>query len=175
MHVYVRLFLSFFVSKCLYTCPAILWLIVSAYTCLLRVSYSLSLWISVVVLGGYIVTHWTCICTFLDPCFSLSSLWMPLSGFGKIVTDCPCIVSCLNPHFCLCFSLSVWVSAYITANFACTLLYPYFSLIFFLWMCIPVSEYIIIQSWCISMSFDPCFSHSFSMIVYVCIRIYCHW
>ena len=46
---------------------------------------------------------------------------MPLSGFGKIVRDCPCIISCLNPHFCLCFSLSVSVSAYITANFECTL------------------------------------------------------
>ena len=97
---------------------------------------------------------------------------MPPSVSGYIVTDCPCIVSSLDLYFYLCFSVCVSVSAYITANFACTLLYPYFSLIFCLWMCIPVSEYIIIQSWCISMSFDPCFSHSFSMIVYVCIRLY---
>ena len=123
LRVYVRLFISlsfsFFVSECVYHSPAMLRLIVSAYTSLLRLSYSRSLWISILVFGGYTVTHWTCVCTCLDPCFSLSSLWMPLSGFGKIVTDCPCIVSCLNPHFCLCLSVSV--SAYITTNFACTL------------------------------------------------------
>ena len=42
---------SFFVSECLYHCPAVLWLIVSAYTSVLRIIYSLSLWISVLVFG----------------------------------------------------------------------------------------------------------------------------
>jgi len=35
-----------------------------------------------------------------------SSLWMPLSVFGYIVTDCPCIGSSLDPHFSVCFYLS---------------------------------------------------------------------
>ena len=105
--LYVRLFisLSLFVSECLYHCAATLWLItVSAYTSLLRISSSLSLWISVLVLG-YIVTHWTCICTSLDPCFSLSSLRVPLSIFGNIGTHCSCIISSsFDPHFDLYFS-----------------------------------------------------------------------
>ena len=60
LRVYVRLLISvsfsLFVYECLYPCPAILWLTVCAYTSLLRVGYSLSLWISVLVFG-YIVTH----------------------------------------------------------------------------------------------------------------------
>ena len=48
-----------------------------------------------------------------------------------------------------------------------------FPLIFCLSMCIPVSEYIIIHSWCICTSLDPCFCRSFYMIVYVCVRLYC--
>ena len=181
LRVYVRLliFSSFyvFVSECLYYCAATLWLFtVSAYTSLLRVSYSFSIWISVLVFG-YIVTHWTCICTSLDPCFSLSSLWMPLPVFGKIVTDCPCIVSFLDLHFYLCFSLSVSVSAYITAKSACicTSFYGCFSLTFCLSMCIPVAECINIHSWCICTSLNPCFSLSFYVIVYICVRLYCHW
>ena len=177
--VYSTSFLSFslFVSECLYRCSAISWLItVSAYTSLLRVSYSLSLWISVLVFG-YIVTHWTCICTSLDPCFSLSSLWMPLSVFGNIVTDFPCIVLSLDLHFYLCFSLSVSVSAYITAKSACicTSFYGCFFLTFCLSVCIPVAECIIMHSWCICTSLNPCFSISFSIIIYVCVRLYCHW
>ena len=127
---------SFFLFLCLLMSVPLssyikLWLIVPAYTSLLRVSYSLSLWISLLVFGSYIVTHWTCICTSLDPCFSLSSVWMLLSVFGNIVIDCPCIVSSLDLHFYLFFSLSVWVSAYITANSACicTSIYPCFSLL----------------------------------------------
>jgi len=33
----------------------------------------------------------------------VSSLWMPLSVFGYIVTDCPCRGSSLDPYFSLCF------------------------------------------------------------------------
>ena len=127
---------SFFLFVCLRMSVPLsscikLWLIVSAYTSLLRVSYSLSLWISVLVFGGYIVTHWTCICSSLDPCFSLSSLWMLLSVFGNIVTDCPYTVLSLDMHVCLCFSLAVSICAYSTANSACicTSLYPCFSLL----------------------------------------------
>ena len=127
---------SFFLFVCLWMSVPLssyikLWLIVSAYTSLLRVSYSLSLWISVLVFGGYIVTHCTCICSSLDPCFSLSFLWMLLSFFGNIVTDCPYIVLSLDMHFCLCFSLAVSICAYSTANSACicTSLYPCFSLL----------------------------------------------
>ena len=128
LRVYVRLFISrsCFVSECLYHCPAILWLIVAAYTCLLSFSYSLSLWISVLAFGGYSVTHG---CVYVRFFFLIGCVYVPV----------------------------------------------FLSLTFCLWMCIPVSEYIIIQSWCISTSFDPCFYHSFSMIVYVCIRLYCHW
>ena len=73
--------------------------------------------------------------------------------------------------------LSVSVHAYITANIAClcTSLYPCFSLSLCVWMCIPESEYIIIHSWCICTSLDPCFCLSFSVIVYICVRLYCHW
>ena len=72
----------------------------------------------------------------------------------------------------LCFSLSVSVNACITANTACICmsLYPCFSLS--LSLCIPVSEYIIIHSWCICTSLDPSL---FSVIVYICVRLYCHW
>ena len=135
---------------------------------------SLSLWITVLVFSGYTVTHWACICTSLDTCFSLCSLWMPLSVFGNIVTDCPWIGSSLDPHFDLSFSLTVWVSAYITANSACicTSLFPCFSH-FFLWTFILVSECIIVHSWCICTYLDPCFWLFF--FIYVCVRLYCHW
>ena len=52
--------------------------------------------------------------------------------------------------------------------------FPMF-LSFCLWMCIPVSDYIIIHSWCICTSLDSCFFLAFSLIVYICIRLYCHW
>ena len=74
--------------------------------------------------------------------------------------------------------LSVSVNACITANIACicTSLYLCFSLTFCLWMCIPVSENIIIHSWCICTSLDPCFCLFFSSIfVYVCVRLYRDW
>ena len=146
----ISLSFSLFVSECLYHCPA-----VSSYDSwylhilLFFALVILSLWISVLVFGGYIVTHW--ICTSLDPCFSLYSLWMLLPVFGNIITDCPYIVSSLAVHFYPCFSLFVSLSAYITANSACicTSLYLCFHLTFCLWMCIPVSEYIIIYYWCI--------------------------
>ena len=51
----------------------------------------------------------------------------------------------------------------------------FLSLIVFLWMFIPVSECIIVHFWCICTYLDPCFSLSFSLIVYVCVRLYCHW
>ena len=132
--VHTSLDFSFFLFICLWMSVPVssyikLCLIVSAYTSLLRVSYSLSLWISVLVFGGYIVTH--CICTSLDPCFSLYSLWMLLPVFGNIITDCPYIVSSFAVHFYPCFSLFVSLSAYITANSACicTSLYPCFSVL----------------------------------------------
>ena len=58
---------------CLYQCLAKLSLIVCVYIrFLIRVfSLSLSLWMPVLV-SGYIITHCMCICTFLDPRFSLS-------------------------------------------------------------------------------------------------------
>ena len=131
---YVSWFVSSFsllVSECLYHCAATLWLItVSAYTSLLFVSYSLSVWISILVFG-YILTHWTRICTSLDPCLFLSSLWVPLSVFGNIVNDFPWIISSsFDPYFDLSFCLSVSVFAYMTANSACicTSLYSCFSL-----------------------------------------------
>ena len=62
VYTYVSWFFSsfyVFVSECLYHCVATLWLVtVSAYTSLLRVSYSFSLWISVLVFG-YIMSHWS--------------------------------------------------------------------------------------------------------------------
>ena len=109
LRVYVRLLISIsfslFVYECLYQCPAILLLILCAYTSLLRVSYSLTLWIPVLAFG-YIVTHCTCICTSLHPYLSVFSLWMPLYVFSYIVTYCPCIVSSLGSYFYLCFYLS---------------------------------------------------------------------
>ena len=41
-------------------------------------------------------------------------------------------------------------------------------------MCMPVSEYII-HFCCICTSLDPCFCLSFSLIVYICVQLYCHW
>ena len=169
MHVrlLIRISISLFGFVCPFQCPNMLWLIVCAYTSVDRVYFSLSLSIFVLVFG-YIVIHCTCICTSLGPCFSVSSFWMPLSVFGYIVIDCPCIVSSLDPHIYLCFSFSVSVSAYITANSVCicTSIYLCFPLMFCLWMCIPVSEYIIIHSWCICTSLDPCFylSHFLSCL-----------
>ena len=46
---------------------------------------------------------------------------------------------------------------------------------FCLWMCIAVSNYIIIHSWCICRSLDSCFSLAFSLIFYICVQLYCHW
>ena len=123
------------------------------------------------------IYYYSCAYTSLDrgyfsPCghVFLSSLWMALSVFGYIVTDCPCIGSSLDRHFYLCFSLSVSViSTYITANSTCicTSLYLCFPLTFCLSMCIPVSEYIIIHSWCMYTSFDSCFSLSFHFFFFL--------
>ena len=149
--VYTTSFLSFslFLSQCLYHCPAISWLItVSAYTSLLRVSYSLSLWISVLVFGGYIVTHWSCICTSLDPCFSLSYLWMLLSVLCYIVTDCQYIVSSHDLYFFLCFFESVSVSASLDRVCFCLSL----------WRSVVVIGYIVIDCRCIFPCLDRCFS-----------------
>ena len=67
----------FFLSLFVWMSVPVSRLIVWAYTSLLRVSYSFTLWISVLVFG-YIETHCTCICTSLHPYLSLFSLWMPL-------------------------------------------------------------------------------------------------
>ena len=147
---YVSWFVSSFsllVSECLYHCAATLWLItVSAYTSLLCVSYSLSVWISILVFG-YILTHWTRICTSLDPCLFLSSLWVPLSVFGNIVNDCPWIISAsFDLYFDLSFCLSVSVFAYMTANSACicTSLYSCFSLSLFFFECLYQSPNVLL-------------------------------
>ena len=71
---------------------------------------------------------------------------------------------------CISIYVSLYVSQYprilplILRVYVCTSLYLCFSLTFCLWMCIPVSEYIIIYSCCVCMSHDPCFCLSFSMI-----------
>ena len=49
----------------------IFWLILCPYTSLDHVCFSLSPWISVLMIG-YIITHCTCTCPSLDPCFSPS-------------------------------------------------------------------------------------------------------
>ena len=106
--------------------------------------------------------------------FFLSSLLMPLSVFGYIVTDCPCIGSSLDLHFSLCLYLSQYPRI-LPLILCSTSLYMCFPLTFCLWMCTPVSEYIIIYSWRICTCLEPCFCLSFSMIVYVCVRLYRHW
>ena len=95
---------------------------------------------------------------------------MPLSGFGKIVRDCPCIISCLNPHFCLCFSLSVSVSAYIIANSACicTSCYSFFSLSLFIFECLYQRPNVLSFILGVYVRILSCVSLSFSLIVYVC-------
>ena len=165
---------SFFVSECLYHCPAILWLIVSAYTSLHRDIYSLALWISALMFG-YIVTHCTCICTSLDTCFSVFSLNDSL-GF-RLYCHWLSVYRFVSWSAFLSMFLFVWVFAYIAAvlrvyarHFTCVSLSLYC-----LWICTPVSEYIIIHSWCICTCLDPCFCLSLSMIVYVCVRLYRHW
>ena len=90
------------------------------------------------------------------------------------MTHCTCIGS--SRHLYLCFSLSVSISAYITANSACicTSLYLCFPLTFCHWMCIPVSEYIIILDVYVRLLIRVSVS-LFCMIVYVCVRLYRHW
>ena len=124
---------------------------------------------------GYIVTHCTCICTSLDARFSVFSLNASI-GF-RLYCHWLSVYTFVSWSAFLTMFLFVSVSAYIAANFACicTSLYLCFPLTFCHWICTPVSEYIIIHSWCICTSFDPCFCLSFSMIVYVCVRLYRHW
>ena len=77
--VYVRLDFYYFISLSLFLSLSLnVYLyydssVVCACTSLHPVSYSLSLWISVLLFGN-IVTHCTCICTSLDPYLSLFSL-----------------------------------------------------------------------------------------------------
>ena len=83
----------------------------------LCVFFSLSICI---IVGLY--CHWlyVYICTSLVPCVSLTfSLWMPLSVFGSIVTDCTCIGTSLHLSFSLSLFYSVSVSWYITGRSAC--------------------------------------------------------
>ena len=126
---YVRLLvsISFSLSECQYQCPAILWLIVCAYTSLHRDTYSLALWISAWI--GYIVTHCSCICTSLDACFSVFSLNASI-GF-RLYCHWLSVYRFVSWSAFLSVFLFVLVSAYIAANSACicTSLYPYFSLL----------------------------------------------
>ena len=152
-YILIRISFSLFVSECLYQCPATLWLIVSAYTSLHRDIYSLALWISA-FMNGYSATHCTCICTSLDTCFSVFSLNDSL-GF-RLYCHWLSVYRFVSWSVFLSMFLFVWVFAYIAANSACicTSLYLCFPLTFCLWMCTPVSEYII-HSWCICTCLDP--------------------
>ena len=132
---------------------------------------SLCLWMSVSV-SSYIMTH--CICVYFSSSWYLFPCSLNIRINVRLYCDSLYVYS--SRHLYLCFPLSVSISAYITANSACicTPLYLCFPLTFCLWMCTPVSEYII-HSWCICTCLDPCFCLSFSMIVYVCVRLYRHW
>ena len=99
----LELYFFLFRAECLYKFSDILWLIVCPYTSLGRVCFSLSLWISVVVIG-YIVIHCMCLCPSLGLCFSLSlTLSMPIGVFGYIVTDCSSIGTSLDRRIPLFF------------------------------------------------------------------------
>ena len=167
---YVRLLISlsfcFFVSEYLYHCPGILsYDSLYVHILLFFALVILSLWISVLVFGGYIVTHWSCICTSLDPCFSLSYLWMLLSVLCYIVTDCQYIVSSHDLYFFLCFFESVSVSASLDRVCFCLSL----------WRSVVVIGYIVIDCRCIFPCLDRCFSLSFSVNTFLSVRLYCHW
>ena len=105
LRVYV-LYLYFFLfrAECLCQFSDILWLIVCTYTSLCCVCFSISVWISVVVIG-YIITHSMCLCPTLDRCFFLSlTLSVPITVFGYIVTDCSSIGISHNRLIPLLFS-----------------------------------------------------------------------
>jgi len=100
--------------------------------------------------------------------FSLCLLFECLHQFPAILL----LIVRVSFRFLICISIygSLCVSQYprilplILRVYVCTSLYLCFSLTFCLWMCIPVSEYINIHSWCVCTSLDPFFCLYFSMI-----------
>ena len=64
---------------------------------------------------GYIITHCTCICPSLDPCFSLSFSFNPYIISVRLYCHCYSIGIILI-HVSLSLSLSVSVSGYVTGN-----------------------------------------------------------
>ena len=113
-------------------------------SCLYRHIYCLALWRSALVFG-YIVTHCTCICMSRDPCFS--ALYLNASMGFRLYFHWLSVYSSLDPHFSSCFSLSVWIFAYITANSTCI---------------------------CTSLQLPVFPSHFLSFSVYISVRIYHH-
>ena len=87
------------------------------------------------------------------------SLWIPLSVFGYIVTDCTWIGTCTDPRFPLFLSVCFSVR-YIVCNSTCirASLDSYFFLSHCLWMCVAVSGCFITHCKFICMSLDPCLS-----------------
>ena len=131
-------------------------------------------WISVIMIG-YMITHCTCICPFLDPCFSLS---FSFSAYINVQLYCHWLY--FYRYFSwfaflpLFFPMSVSVYEYIR-NSACigTSLDSYFFLSHSVWMCLPVSGYSITLRRCIYTSLDPSFS--FSLFLWRFLFGYNYW
>ena len=160
---------------------------------LIRISFSLFVWMYVEV-SGYIITHCSCKCAFLDPCFSLSFC---LNGFIRVRLYCDWLYVYRYvswPSFLSLF-LSVSVTSYIIGNFmymnnrvqlsqgvialskfvyAC-LFYSYFCLSRCLWMSVTVSGYIMTHCMSIYVFFALHLCLSFCLNICISVGLYCHW